>query len=285
MAVEYGLLKSPNLEQEMPAMFWVNTLSHGVEEAFQQPGDKEVYWGVIYSVLERAQEQVIGSLVCYATGRASAAEVVARTALEASLNLRYILQKNTIARLTAYFQDYAESDTKEIDAWYKTLARGGANISDVDSLQIQTRRQRNKTIRGFIKGMWPAGIGGTRQEPWPSIRDRYFALDEAIHYHIFYSRMCSQTHNSAEDLISHMIATGSGHSDLADQNKQQIAAFSRMMMYFCVHDYLLALLDITRKFGFDELLVTSITAGINYAKSVIASLNDKIGAPSGTIGS
>ena len=75
------------------------------------------------NMLDRTFEHVEGALSAYVTGSMASAEVIARTSVEAALNVRYILAGDKLERLRAYFHFYFEKVDKDVKNWLNLTAK------------------------------------------------------------------------------------------------------------------------------------------------------------------
>ena len=79
--------------------------------------ETEPTFGVMIHLCDRAYEHVAGSIVCFATGNGTTAEVAHRVAMEAATNIRFILQVDRNSRFISWLREYVERDGKEISKW------------------------------------------------------------------------------------------------------------------------------------------------------------------------
>jgi len=71
---------------------------------------------LLHDLLERTYEYVAGSLVLQLSGIFSLAEAASREAVEAAVNLLYILQDKPREMLVTYLADYIQSQEQKMSA-------------------------------------------------------------------------------------------------------------------------------------------------------------------------
>lgn len=68
--------------------------------------------------------------------------------------------------------------------------------------------------------------------PWPSIADRFKALNLEVNYRTIYTRLCAETHSDPEETLRYYIGKVSGDPQLLGRMAVETIAYSRFM-YHC----------------------------------------------------
>jgi hypothetical protein len=85
---------------------------------------------VLLNMVHRTYEPVEGALVAFATGCGASSEVIARAAIELSASVLYILAEDRRRRLIAYFADYVDEVTNQVQKWRSLAERLPAPVRD-----------------------------------------------------------------------------------------------------------------------------------------------------------
>ncbi len=252
------ILSTGLVQREIPAIYWTlrarreitSALSSRVEGLITEPT-----WGLLSSMLDRVFEHVEGSIIAFVTGSPASAEVIARTVVESSLNVMYILKDDRINRLFQYFSYYINQERKELKRWSVLAIKMEKKEAHIHNLHIEQKRQALDTIETFVKnaneqigikivnGVWPK-----------TIEERFKLLGFEVDYRTVYAAMCSQTHNDAEDLLNYFIFVSSGNKELLERGGIETVNFSRLLMYIGVHYYIEATHSYAKSFGLDDAI-------------------------------
>ena len=204
-------------------------------------------------MLDRAFEHAVGALVAYVTGCVASAEVVARVAIESSVNVMYILAGDRLGRLNAYFRSYLEDAHKYVTRWIKLASQMDGPESKAHQDAALYRLKGIEAVDSFVdRAMSAVGIskGSSRTVKWPrTIADRFDALGMTSMYRTVYARMCSQVHNDAEDTLNFYMAVSSGDQRVMEQMGLETVNFGRLLVYYGVWFYIQAGIRYAESFG------------------------------------
>jgi hypothetical protein len=205
----------------------------------------EPTFGLLFQLAERAYEHVAASLVCFATKNAATAEVAARTAVEISVNIRFILSGNRNSLALSWLRHFVAEDTKQIENWEKVVGSLPPDEKQEHQTRIARRRELNRCRHDHLAQAEKefASFGSVDSvAPWPKqLRGRFEAIEQAIAYHTVYARLCSQAHADAEDTINFIVFKSNGDETLLQRMAEETVAFSEFLVAYGIYFYLLAL--------------------------------------------
>jgi hypothetical protein len=200
--------------------------------------------GLLFQLAERAYEHVAASLVCFATKNAATAEVAARTAVEISVTIRFILSGNRNSLALSWLRDFVTNDTRQIEKWERVVDSLPPDEKQEHQTRIAWRREVNRRRHDHLAQAEKefASFGSVdSQGSWPNIADRFAAIVEAIAYRTTYARLSSQTHADAEDTINYIVFKSHGDETLLQRMSEETVAFSEFLVAYGIYFYLLAL--------------------------------------------
>ena len=155
---------------------------------------------LLLNMLDRNFEHAEASIVAFVSGCTASAEVVARAAVESSVNIIYILSGDRPSRLLAYFHHYLDGVDRQVKNWQRQAAGLHPDDASIHQAGIDQRLVANNDLRRFVV----EAFEGVRKEPWPkSIEERFLQIDEGLSYRTFYARMSSEVHADAEETLRH----------------------------------------------------------------------------------
>ncbi len=244
---------------EKDAIYWAHTANVVVHRFYSKIDDhrlEDPSIGLLLHLLDRTFEHVDGSILAYVTGCAASSEVVARAGMESSLNVRYILSGDRLARIYAYFISFIESSDRKINLWSRETSGLSGIEAKAHSDSILTRKSYLTSVKTVIDQMF-AQVSSTthpKEMKWPNISDRFTAVGESIAYRTVYARMSSQTHNDAEDTINYLIGVISGNEELLVQGAIETVNFSRFLVNYGVSFFLKSCIKYCEEFGLIEAI-------------------------------
>lgn len=250
------ILLTDLVQQEIPAIYWTVRARREINSALSSRVDEliaEPTWALLRSMLDRVFEHVEGSIIAFVTGSPASAEVIARTVVESSLNVMYILNDDRINRLIQYFLHYIKQERRKLKMWSDLAIKMDKNEAHIHNLSIEHKRQVLDEIETFVNNaIEQIGIKNTNGA-WPkTIADRFKRLGFETSYRTVYAAMSSQTHNDAEDLLNYFILVSSGNKELLERGGIDTVNFSRLLMYIGVHYYIEATHRYAKSFGLDD---------------------------------
>lgn len=245
-ADRHSLILTEALEYERLAIYWTTVANILVHDGYSQFDDEffqsEPTVGILLNMLDRTFEHVEAAIVAFTTGSGSSCEVIARPAMEASVNLLFILSGDKVARLHSYFSHYLEGVDEQIGKWIKATAKMLPREAEAHREGADRRKRANETMKSLVEHVMAEmrDLSESKiREKWPNIAERFKAIEQESAHRTVYARMCSQTHNDAEETLRYFYAVTSGNSDLMQRIGIETVYFSRFMLYFAVSFFLL----------------------------------------------
>lgn len=272
------------VDREDVAIYWLYTANRLVHEGYSNCSEdtfvKEPTIGLLLNLLDRAGEHVGAAIVNLVTGCPASAEVVARAAMESTVNVSYILDGDKMGRLAAYFRDFFSTTNKSIDKWCKASSRleregqklhlAAADKRRLTITQLETFMQRTLQEMAAVQPI-------VDQSNWPSIAARFEAVNMQVSYRTVYARMCSQTHGDAEDTLIYFVGMLSGKRELMERMGLETINFSRFLVYCAVSLFIDASVRYAESFGMHRI-AQRIGAGKSVVESRLLDMLGEIGA-------
>lgn len=197
--------------------------------------------GVIHQLSERIFEQIIGGVSCFCTKNGASSEILARTAIESSVNIIYMLTKDTESQVYAWFYKYLSEDIRQIQDWEKSIDQENTFTSEKNLPRIAKRKELYNIKLKFVNDFFdqiPEEIDINKKIELPrKILQKFKAIGEETAYHTVYTRLCAQSHQTAEDTINFIMI-----SCLGDEKQQlnfslETWAFSEYMLIYAIYFY------------------------------------------------
>jgi len=221
-----------------------------VHNALHDFNDLEDQKGLIYHTLEnllgRLEEQTEGMLTCFVSGCPAAAETVARTVVETSVNLIYMARGDFLKRVFSYFRIYRREHGKRLDEWEAFIkAEHPIDVTRSINSMIQERRKALDSFREFSEKL--ADSCGFPENPntadWePKLFQRFKAIGDSVGYWTVYHRLSGATHGNAEDTIRWLMSKyhilQSGDDKLQTAMALENMAYTAMMLRISVRYYI-----------------------------------------------
>ncbi|VTT98808.1 Uncharacterized protein OS=Moritella sp. PE36 GN=PE36_17745 PE=4 SV=1: SEC-C [Gemmataceae bacterium] len=221
--------------------------------------------GVVRVMLGRGYTYLESAFASLLTGFAPAAEILSRTALEASVNVRFILRappSERPSRIAQYIRSYLTQEQKEATRWEQAALALSGEEQAAHRTAIAQKKLAITKWTDFFSGFYPPEIlvPTITQQPWPKIADRFTALGEEIHYRVLYAAMCSQAHNDGEDLINEMIVRVENDPRLDRRMREENEYCARDLAYGAGDFILQAAIDYTAGYGMDRAHAVCVSA-------------------------
>lgn len=209
--------------------------------------------GLLYQLSERAFEHVAASFVCFSCGYASTAELAARTALESSINIRYILADDRNSRTLAWLREFVQQDAHQIGRWEREVSSYSEADKALHIGRLSTRKEINESRVGLVKRLeqeFGAVVSVDLDLRWPSrISERFDAVGESLGYRTAYARLSSQVHGDAEDTLNYMVGKLCDDQQLFECMAMETIGYSEFLVFYGLRAYLLALGELCRTFA------------------------------------
>lgn len=192
---------------------------------------EELLVTVYSNMIGRLDEHVSGMLVCLATKNAPSAEALARTVLEVSVNLLFMLQGDREKAFLGYCDAWFSSHERQLNQWLeneKKMEKPSGNIP-----KIESRKEMLDGQRMFIDQMVLA-LNMNREKNYrdaypKSLFKRFERLGKEDEYFTSYHRLSNSSHILAEDTISWLLGVMMGDREKQLKMGQEAMAYSQMM--------------------------------------------------------
>jgi hypothetical protein len=191
--------------------------------------------GLLLNLLERNFEHAEASIVAFVSGSAPSAEIIARTSVESSVNIMYILAGDRAARLLGYFNHYFEDVERQVEKWRLETDQLSSDEAKVHQHRIERRLKANTIFRGFI-----SSLDGSAERWPPQIAQRFKVIGENMSYRTFYARMSSEVHADAEETLRYFVGKVADDSSVLEAMASESVWTSRFYIYYAVSLFLRA---------------------------------------------
>jgi hypothetical protein len=227
----------------------------------------------LLNLLQRNFEHVDASIVAFVSGCGSSAEIIARAAVEFSVNIIYILAGDRGARLIAYFNHYLDGVDRQIERWRSEIDQLTPDQAKIHNLGIKQRRAANDVLR-----QWVSALGVHSMEPWPTqIEQRFRAIGASSDYRTFYARMSSEAHADAEETLRYFVAKVTANDSLLEAMALETVWTSRFYIYFAASFFLYASLAYSRSYKL-PLVEPRLRKGLADVERELIAISSHIGA-------
>lgn len=187
----------------------------------------EPSWALLHAMSGRAMEQQAACIALYSHGYYAPAEALCRTVIEASVNLYYCSLGDSCSLILTYFRSHIETERKQNKSWQASVNSSAYPMeAKRDHLLRITNKEDalNKYEHVLTEAFSQIGLSySLAAKEWPSIFDRFKAINKEVGYRTVYAALCSQAHNDAEDLLNdfvHSVCQVEGaHKTQAAENK------------------------------------------------------------------
>jgi len=218
---------------------------------------KDPAWGCLRTMLKKTRGHVLSSVLLYVAGQPASAEVVARSVLEASVNVLYILHRDRNERLGRYLSSYLAEQREKVDLWERSLVVCPAHEIDAHRAGITQKRQ---ALADYAMVVTSAFSGcGFRFDPTaklPNAFDRFREVGKEVSYRTEYIALCNQTHDAAEDLLNQFVIHICS-PELVPMLDLETKSFSRMMIHVGVGYFFEACKAYATAFGLEAAVTAS----------------------------
>jgi hypothetical protein len=210
-------------------------------------------WGLLHEMYERAAAHVGGCIVLFSNGHIAPAEALCRTAVESAVNLYYCSLGDSIDLLMSYFKSYVETERKQNTVWAKSVRDSNMpkEAKDFHLTQAQNKQealaiydQKLNELFGQI-GRSYANANGV----WPSIFERFKAINHEVSYRTVYAALCSQAHNDPEDLLNNFLQGAMQVQGAEEKLLEENRNFSLHMVFMAIHIFIEASAMYIARFG------------------------------------
>jgi hypothetical protein len=179
---------------------------------------KQIEFLVLLSAIDEINESMISNLE---ERRFSAAEALARIALEHSINFIYIVNDPTNDRAMSLLKQHFFGARERAKKWHNYL-QGAKNIEGVEV--AKARLHHLNVTEKLVPGVEKA-------HPWPDARRRFQALGFEHFYHDLFTPASDSVHTLGEDIFNLLLA----NSDDTDIRPLSIRSVFSDKMSFSVY--------------------------------------------------
>jgi hypothetical protein len=168
--------------------------------------EQEPAWGLLDSMQKRAKSHTAACIVLISNSHFASAEALCRTAIESTVNLYYCSGGDSVETVLSYFKSYVVTERKQNQLW-RTSILGSEWPGDAKAHHLELIKDKDEVLGAYerILGETFCQVGfsyAKASEVWPSIFDRFKAINKEIDYRTIYAALCSQAHNDPEDLLN-----------------------------------------------------------------------------------
>ena len=256
-ASKYGILPDRIKGSEVQAIYWIERSYILYSQAATENCDRlmlDASWGYVHFLLEKIHEHVASSIIQYLLGFHASGEIIARTVIESSVNVLYIMQgESRIERIVEYILSYIHQERKQNTQWKETISKEDRENQTFYLAGLSQKAQ-------YLEGAEKILMEGLKNEPsitscpspnsWGNIYDRFCALGEKMGYRTIYAAASSQVHSDAEDLLNEfLIALSPATEHYGNMLSSETSNFSRMIVYQGLRYYLKAIMAYCNCFG------------------------------------
>lgn len=230
--------------------------SHRANALVRQPT-----WGLIHEMIRRSRSHIAATLSLSTTGQIAAAEALARSCVEASVNSMWVMQRDSTLRLKSYFDSYIEEETRQLRLWKEAVVGLDGTAREIHDAEIRQKDRALALYSRFLHSFYkqlkiPTGL----KTPFPSIFQRFKDLGDEIGYRTVYMAMCSQAHNDAEDLLNALCIKSRDDAALREALDRENRYFSEYLVFLSLDSHFEEIRSYCRAFGFSEAAVFASVA-------------------------
>ena len=247
-ASEHGIQLDCIIGSEIQAIYWLESSSQSYLQAASKEEERLVYepsWGFLHLMLDRIHEHVAGSFIQYCLGFPTSGEIIARTAIESSVNALYVMQsKNPIEKIFEYLTSYIDQERNQNIQWKKVINHVAIEDQPIYLAALSQKAQYLDKTEEILTTLCETelSIPYPSSKSWGNIRDRFTKVDEEMAYRTTYAAASSQVHSDAEDLLNRFLVVFSPNPDVTKTKLLiETSNFSRMIIYQGLRYYLEAM--------------------------------------------
>jgi hypothetical protein len=190
-----------------------NAVNDGYASLSSAVLEQDLAVGLIWQLYERCTERVYGALVAMATSCPASSEVVSRSAIEATVTIRYILRDRD-KHLASFLQNHVNQAERQEKEWRKEAEQLEETAKAAHLEACDYRRQGIGAIKEYVDMINSRLVPSANVPAWPNISSRFRTVGDGIGYRTVYARLCTETHFDAEETLRYFIGTVNGTEDL-----------------------------------------------------------------------
>jgi hypothetical protein len=198
--------------------------------------EREPGVGLLWQLYERCTEHIHGALVAMATACPASSEVLARSSLEATVAIRYILGDRN-PRLASFFQNHVKQSESQEQKWRKSAEQLLGQEKSIHLGACDYRRQGIEAMKSFVDMINRQMVPTSDVPPWPrSIAELFEKIGEGIKYRTFYARLSTAVHFDAEETLRYFIGVTTS-PEIVEKLSVETVMFSRFLLAEAVRAY------------------------------------------------
>jgi hypothetical protein len=162
------------LKEEIVAIESISIAFYSLNRGYTQLDDTaygDPTIGVLLNMLHRNYEHAEAAVVAFVTGSGASAEVIARAALETSVNIMYILIGDRVKRLRAYFEHYFRETNRQVTHWETRTKDLPLPDRKINGDAILRRRNTTDSLQKLAETFL-----GSPNKAWPNTSQRFEAI-------------------------------------------------------------------------------------------------------------
>ena len=271
----HGLEATPAVGREEAVIRLINVVVRSVmmdyggldDAAFADPAI-----GVIFKMLERNFEHVEAAIVAVATHSRGSAEVIARAAIESSVNILYILAGNRGPRMHAYLDYYFSEVDRQVKNWREAIKSIPPSETAAHEQGAQRRQDANNVMRDRV-----GQLGLPPKEIWPrKIEQRFQLLGLGIDYRTIYTRLGSESHADAEEIIRELLGKVYGDINIHQSIKNETLEYTRFMIYISASYFIKACIHYADRYSLPN--VQPLRDALTELETSLLAISSQVGA-------
>lgn len=201
--------------------------------------EPEPTWGLAFRSLERVTEYASAGVLSAVTSSVGG-EIVARTILEASINLKFMLYQpeHRANRFFAYISSYILDKQNQNRQWRTAIASLAAPERTIHDAAIARKEAAMKHCKTLIDDVFrEMGVDVAKQPSWGKIAARFEAMGQALDYRTIYYALSSQMHNDAEELLNMFVVHSTGDPVAIERLKNETYSFAWFCLTLAIREY------------------------------------------------
>lgn len=214
--------------------------SNALEKKIERLSDDPA-WSLLYTMRERAVEQLSACIALFSHGYYAPAEALCRTALEATSNFFHCANGETCKLVLNYFGNYIKTERDQNRLWLDSVNRSTHPEGDKQFHRklIDDKEKALDLYEQILTDTFSQiGISyADSSKVWPNTFQRFTAINDEVAYRTTYAALCSQTHNDAEDLLNRFVQGASQDDEYAALLRNENRNFS-IHVVLAVMDFL-----------------------------------------------
>lgn len=186
---------------------------------------------VYTNLVGRLHEHVSGMLVCLATKNAPSAEALARTVLETSINLIFMLSGDREQAFLAYCDEWFSSHDRQLNSWIefeKRINEPTGNLPKIKS-RMEMLNEQKIIVNKIASKLGMNRVNNFRDAYPKSLFKRFGSIGKEDLYFTCYHRLSNSSHVLAEDTISWLLGFMQEDQKLMLAMGREAVAYSNMM--------------------------------------------------------